>query len=424
MAIIYTYPRLTNPDGTELVVVSETSNQNATRLIALSDIAALVPSTAGGTITSVTVDFASNAIDTGLRLYSGVTFTDVRQTYNAGAATFEVGGTLNANFGGTGQNTYTKGDMLYYQELQPEKLEILNIGFAGEVLTVGAISGIPEWLPSTAIPVDSVSGAVVSPSAGVAFDVAPTTGNVVATAYQYAGGALVGYVPPGGLAGEYLEGIGSFTTPPNDNWTYSLVTPGASTGTGIPIQLTSPDTATTSIELREGTNVTLSTTPGQITINAAGAVGPAKTNYDDTLAFRGSAGGVITPLNFVINKAHYWIFGDYVYLEFYMEFTQLQIGSMSGDMIMTDLPPLGTIAPIGAAEEQGSCLVTRNDGLGSVTGPAPKVGRTGINASDEVLFKTTNDSLYGVYVNAQWDNRDGDYSAGNFTLAGTIQWAH
>ena len=38
MAIIYTYPRLNNPDGTELIVVSETKNKNSTRLITLSGI--------------------------------------------------------------------------------------------------------------------------------------------------------------------------------------------------------------------------------------------------------------------------------------------------------------------------------------------------------------------------------------------------
>jgi len=38
MAIIYTYPRLNNPDGTELIVVSETKNKNSTRLITLAGI--------------------------------------------------------------------------------------------------------------------------------------------------------------------------------------------------------------------------------------------------------------------------------------------------------------------------------------------------------------------------------------------------
>ena len=38
MAIIYTYPRLTNPDGTELIVVTETKNENATRILTVGDI--------------------------------------------------------------------------------------------------------------------------------------------------------------------------------------------------------------------------------------------------------------------------------------------------------------------------------------------------------------------------------------------------
>ena len=38
MAIIYTYPPVTDPDGTELIVVSETKNKNSTRLITLAGI--------------------------------------------------------------------------------------------------------------------------------------------------------------------------------------------------------------------------------------------------------------------------------------------------------------------------------------------------------------------------------------------------
>ena len=47
MAIIYTYPRLTNPDGTELIVVSETKNQNATRLLSVADICAFCDESTG-----------------------------------------------------------------------------------------------------------------------------------------------------------------------------------------------------------------------------------------------------------------------------------------------------------------------------------------------------------------------------------------
>jgi len=43
MAIIYTYPKLTNPLGNELIVVSDVNNKNATRLITIASIASLVP---------------------------------------------------------------------------------------------------------------------------------------------------------------------------------------------------------------------------------------------------------------------------------------------------------------------------------------------------------------------------------------------
>ena len=68
MAIIYTYPKLSNPDGTELIVVSDPSDQNNTKLVAISTIASLVPSSAGGTVTSVALDFSPATGDTGLRL--------------------------------------------------------------------------------------------------------------------------------------------------------------------------------------------------------------------------------------------------------------------------------------------------------------------------------------------------------------------
>ena len=52
MALIYTYPKLTNPKGNELIVVSDVNNRNATRLITLASIASLVPSGGGGCATT------------------------------------------------------------------------------------------------------------------------------------------------------------------------------------------------------------------------------------------------------------------------------------------------------------------------------------------------------------------------------------
>lgn len=69
MAIIYTYPKLNNPQGNELVVVSDVNNKNSTRLITLQSIASLIPS--GG-------DGCSNAIS-GIQTPVG--------TYNANLCT-------------------------------------------------------------------------------------------------------------------------------------------------------------------------------------------------------------------------------------------------------------------------------------------------------------------------------------------------
>lgn len=155
MAIIYTYPRLNNPDGTELVVVSETKNQNATRVLALSDIASLVPSTAGGTVTSITLDFNSALVpvptDTGLRVWDpSVGAFRERLTITTNGS-FDIGGILNINNGGTGLqiSDYATGDMLYFDPSKAE-LQTVPIGAASTVLTVDPGTGFPVWSPASA----------------------------------------------------------------------------------------------------------------------------------------------------------------------------------------------------------------------------------------------------------------------------------
>jgi len=61
MAIIYTYPRLANPQGNELIVVSDVNNKNATRLVTIDSIASLVPSSGGdGCSTSISTLITPN----------------------------------------------------------------------------------------------------------------------------------------------------------------------------------------------------------------------------------------------------------------------------------------------------------------------------------------------------------------------------
>ena len=206
MAIIYTYPRLTNPNGSEVVTVSDTNNNNATRSVALSSIAALVPSTAGGTVTSVGFDPTA----TGLTETSG---TNPINTFG----TFVLDGTLYANHGGTGQAAYAAGDILYYDTLGPQQLDILNIGAIGEVLTVSA-GGLPVWNATTAAPVTSVTGIAPGTQAGTnPITVAPLSGlgAVTIQSLAYAGDTRAGHVPgtSGGSSSVFLDGAGGWGTP-------------------------------------------------------------------------------------------------------------------------------------------------------------------------------------------------------------------
>tara|TARA_A100000172_G_scaffold78425_2_gene63993 strand:- start:26 stop:1768 length:1743 start_codon:yes stop_codon:yes gene_type:complete len=74
MAIIYTYPKLQNPQGNELIVVSDVNNKNATRLITIADIASLVPGGGGAGCSTAITGIVDNA---GVSLYSALACSDM-----------------------------------------------------------------------------------------------------------------------------------------------------------------------------------------------------------------------------------------------------------------------------------------------------------------------------------------------------------
>lgn len=94
MAIIYTYPKLTNPQGNELIVVSDVNNKNATRLITIADIASLVPGGGGGGCSSAIAGILTGAGNYIPPLCNEVTFTgsgiDISADQASATITFTV----------------------------------------------------------------------------------------------------------------------------------------------------------------------------------------------------------------------------------------------------------------------------------------------------------------------------------------------
>ena len=111
--------------STDKVLVSDATDNNA-KFVNISQLTAAI---GGGTVTSVD----GSGGTTGLTLTGGAITT---------TGTLTLGGTLNEVSGGTGQSTYTKGDILYSDATN--SLVKLGIGSRDQVLKVSP-SGIPGW---------------------------------------------------------------------------------------------------------------------------------------------------------------------------------------------------------------------------------------------------------------------------------------
>jgi len=118
------------------------------------------------------------------------------------------------------------------------------------------------------------------------------TANGFVSSDIYAGGSTLGIVPAGGAGTTFLRGDGTWVTPTDNDAKYAL-TAAAKSGSNVPLTLTGSDGgATTTVNLTEGSNITLTrNSSGQITIASTdtGALG-------DRVALTGGsqAGGLTT----------------------------------------------------------------------------------------------------------------------------------
>jgi len=239
------------------------------------------------------VSSASNNLATGAQIQTAI------NSALAGAVTFK--GTFNANTGqitggsnyiynpGASSNTIAIaiGDMYIVStggNFYGNAATPLNVG--DEVIAVSA-AGIGASAESDWNAVPSAGGGVTDVTSGntTAIGITPTTGSVVVTSNAYAGGANVGHVPSGGSAGKYLDGaLGAWTTLPAGD-TYTLQA-GAKVSTSVPLQLDAATGTDSVVNLKEGTNITLTQNSAtEIEIAAAGGSSlPTKTVDQTTIA--------------------------------------------------------------------------------------------------------------------------------------------
>ena len=439
MPIIYTYPSAT-PTTSDLLIfsdVSATDPAKDTRKCTVGDlvtlVGALIPGPGGGTVTSVEL----------LPGTTGLSIADTGENPIITSGTFTIGGTLVVANGGTGLSTYLDGDMLYYNSVVSTiELQTLSAMADGDVLTLSG--GLPKW------DTQSTTGLVTT------FNVDATTlpglTPIAATSGAIVLSGTLGVIGGGtGLAaltsGYFLKGNGTsaVTLAQYADLTTDVtgILPVANGGTGLAaltdkaillgsgtgaVAMLGPATngqvligstglAPVFNTLTAGTNVTILNSAGAVTISSS-AGAPIKVNYDNQLTLKGGTSGTYIPN--VLRKAQYWNSGDFVYMEFYMEWNTLAHGCV-GTVIMENLP-LTAISPTGANNEQGSCVITVNDGWGASTSlSAPTTGRTGVTGGDEIIFRSMNFATnFGQFEDCLWTHFDAE--VGLWKLAGTITW--
>jgi hypothetical protein len=133
------------------------------------------------------------------------------------------------------------------------------------------------------LPGGSGSGVSSVTSANAAITVADPSTTPVLTSVAYSGGTNIGHVPTGSgsSAAVYLDGTGNWSTPSGSGGdTYTLQAE-AKSGTSVPLKLDAATGTDSTVNLKEGTNITLtrnSATEIEITAAGGGYTLPLATN--------------------------------------------------------------------------------------------------------------------------------------------------
>tara|TARA_R100000742_G_scaffold4243_2_gene1476 strand:+ start:1185 stop:3449 length:2265 start_codon:yes stop_codon:yes gene_type:complete len=164
MAIIFSYPTLTNLQQEDLLLVSDVSAKDKpTKQITVKQITDLIPALVpgGGTVTSVELSGGS----------TGITVTATNGNPITTNGTFTLGGVLNQGFGGTGFNSYGAYEMILSDA--SGALTKLSPGTANQILAMSAdTTPVPQWTTiTTGGTVTSVN--VLGGNTGLAFTGGP-----------------------------------------------------------------------------------------------------------------------------------------------------------------------------------------------------------------------------------------------------------
>ncbi|MDQ3099202.1 MAG: hypothetical protein M3Q44_05640 [bacterium] len=166
-------------------------------------------------------------------------------TYSALSLTADVTGTLAATNGGTGQSTYTTGDILYSSATNT--LSKLGIGGTGTVLTVAG--GVPSWASITGG--GGICGNCVISDPSATQTITPTVGTATGISIAQASGGSVDIFNVTNNAGttKYLQinssgnvsTEGTLAVTPSGAFHGFLLSPGAAAGTERTATITTAD---------------------------------------------------------------------------------------------------------------------------------------------------------------------------------------